>query len=207
MALFGLIQNLAMFTETKCYFESTNFVKILLVYLNKAKPNISLMSVLTLSMLISVIPTEEKKILVFDEEAILGYIQILQQAVLEPDLAAKDVHGSLVVPADDILRLLKHLWHIEANRVKIAKLYTSFMPLLEACLCNSKEIHQIASLDLLWTVITEPDLLVTTAERDTTTAVLVGLLFDERVSIQIRSMASCVFYKLNPEQVEGMYLK
>ena len=204
MALLGLIQNLAMFAETKCYFEHTEFVNILSVYLNKTKPDISLMAALTLSMLITVIHTEEKKILMFDEEAILGYIQILQQAVLEPDLTAKDVYGSLVIPADDILRLLKYLWHLEANRIKITKLYPSLIPLLETCLSNGKDIHLIATLDLLWTLITEPDLLITTAERDTTTAVLVGILFDETVSTQIRSLACCVFYKLNPEQVEGM---
>ena len=207
MALFGLIQNLAMFAETKCYFEHTEFVTILTVYLKQTKPDISFMAILTLAMLIDVMDTDEKKVLIFDEETILGYIKILQQAVLEPDLAAKDVHGSLVIPADDILRLLKHLWHIEINREKIIKLYPSLMPLLETCLTNGKEIHLIATLDLLWTITSESDLLVATAERDTTTAVLVGLLFDVTVSTQVRSMAHCVFYKLNPEQVEGMCFK
>lgn len=204
MALFGLIQNLAMFAETKSYFEHTEFVTILTVYLKQTKPNISFMAVLTLAMLIDVMDTEEKKILMFDKEAIFGYIKVLQQAVLEPDLAAKNVHGSLVIPADDILRLLKHLWHIEVNRDIIIKLYPSLMPLLESCLTNGTEIHQIATLDLLWTVISESDLLMATAERDTTTAVLVGVLFGASVSIPVRSMAHCVFYKLNPEQVEGM---
>ena len=204
MALFGLIQNLAMFTEAKCYFEHTEFVTILTVYLKQTKPDISLMAVFTLAMLIDVMDTEERKILVFNEEAILGYIKILQQAVLEPDLAAKNVHGSLVIPADDILRLLKHLWHIEVNRDKIIKLYPTLMLLLETCLTNGTEIHLIAALDLLWTVVSETDLLRATAERDTTTAVLVSLLFSETVSIQVKSMTHCVFYKLNPEQVEGM---
>ena len=207
MALFGLIQNLAMFAKTKCYFEHTEFVNILTVYLKKTKPNISFMAVHTLAMLIDVMDTEEKKILIFKEETILGYIKILQQAVLEPDLAAKNVYGSLVIPADDILRLLKHLWHVEVNHDKIIKLYPSLMPLLETCLTNGKEIHLIATLDLLWTVISESDLLMAIAERDTTTAVLIGLLFDATVSIQVSSMAHCVFYKLNPEQVEGMWFE
>ena len=207
MALFGLIQNLAMFTETKCYFEHTEFVNILTAYLKKTKPDISLMAILTLAMLIDVMDTEEKKVLIFNEETIFGYIKILQRAVLEPDFAAKDVHGSLVIPADDILRLLKHLWHVEVNRDIIIKLYPSLMPLLETCLTNGKEIHQTATLDLLWTVISESDLLMATAERDTTTAVLISLLFDVAVSTQVRSMARCVFYKLNPEQVEGMCFK
>ena len=170
------------------------------------KPDISLMAVLTLSMLINVIHTEKKEILMFEEEKIFGYIKILQEVVLEPDLIAKNVYGSLVIPADDILRLLKHLWHIEANRPIITKLYPSFMPLLEICLSNGKEIQLKATLDLLWTVITEPGLLTTTVGRDTTTAVLVGFLFDEMVSTEVRSMASCVFYKLYPEQVEGMFV-
>lgn len=204
-ALLGLVQNLAMFAESKCYFEGTKFVKILPVYVKETKPDMSLMATLTLSMLIGFIHTKERKILTYDEETIHGYIKILQQAVSEADLAAKGVHGSLVIPADDILRLLRYLWQIEENRIKIAILHTMLMPLLEACLSKGKEIHQIETLDLLWTIITEPHLLVATAKRDTTVAVLVGLLFDEGVDAQVRSMAQCVFYKLNPEQVEGMF--
>ena len=147
---------------------------------------------------------KKKEILMFEEEKILGYIRILQEVVLEPDLTAKGVYGSLVVPADDILQLLKHLWHIEGNRTKIRKLYPTIMPPLETCLSNGKEIHLKAALDLLWTLITECELLTTTVERDTTTAVLVGLLFDETISTEVRSMACCVFYKLYPEQVKGM---
>ena len=61
MALFGVIQNLAMFSEAQCYFEHTQFVNILTAYLNMAKPDISFMAVLTLSMLINVIHTEKKR--------------------------------------------------------------------------------------------------------------------------------------------------
>lgn len=204
LALFGVIQNFAMFAESRCYFQYTRFVDILALYLRKTKPDISLLAVITLSMLINDIYIEKRGILVFDEEAILEYIRILQQAVTQEDLTARNIFGSLVVPAEDILSLLKQLWHIEANHGAIIKLYSSLMPLLETCLKRGKDVHHIATLDLLWTLSTDPDLLSTAAETETLIAVLVSMFIDDTTNDQVRSMSRCIFYKLNSYQVEGI---
>lgn len=156
-------------------------------------------------MLVDDIHVDKRGVLAFDEEAITEYIGILQQASSQDDLTARDIYQSLVIPADDILRLLKQLWQVEANRSSIIKLCPLLMPLLEVCLNKGQNINLVASLDLLWTLITNSDLLAGTAEMDTLVAVLVGMFIDETTEEQIRSMARCIFYKLNPDQLGNAY--
>ena len=206
LALFGFIQNLAIEPGCLPHFELTRCVDILVMYTKILKPDIRFMSLYTLSLLVQVIPFEKQGVLILEKEVIGEYIDILTTAVSSPDLAARKVYGDLVIPADDILRLVKQLWYIEPNRHTVASFLSSLIFPLETCLRNGNEDQQKAAMDLLWTVISDPSVLIqiTAGDIHIDFKLLEGLADGScDTSESVHLMTSCVLYKIRPECIKG----
>ena len=199
-AVFGLIQNFASEPSVWLYFSGTKFIAILSKYLGGQDKGVHLMCVLTLAFLVEIMDHQEQHILVLKPEEIQGYIEVLCDASSEEDLTARKVYGSLVVPADDMLKLLKNLWQVEANRTVIKDQLPFILMSIELCVTNGKDDSKHAALDLLWTLTSGmsaddlhvPDRLLTTIKT---------LLSASDASIS--SMALCVLHALQPSTVAG----
>ena len=169
---------------------------------------IRFMSIYTLSLLVEVTPLMKQNVLILEKKVIREYVDILATAVSSHSLEATKVYGSLVIPADDILRLIKQLWYIETNRHTIASFLASLIFPIEMCLQTGNRMQQKVAMDLLWTLISDPGLL----SQITAGEVRIDSQFLERLvdsssdaSDSIDVMASCVLYKVNPEFVNGKY--
>lgn len=199
-AVFGLIQNFAGEPSVWLYFRGTKFIDILSKYLGGQDQGIHLMCVLTLALLVEIMDYQEQSILVLKPDEIQSYVEVLCDASSEEGLTATEVHGSLVVPADDMLKLLKNLWQVEANRTVIKDQLPFILMSIELCVTNSKNDAKHAALDLLWTLTSGmssgdlhvPDSLLTTIKT---------LLSASDTSIS--SMALCVLHTLQPSTVAG----
>jgi len=207
-SLLGFIQNLAVDSACWPHFEPTRFVDILTVHSKTQDDGIRFMSIYTLSLLVEVIPFMKQNVLILEKKVIREYVDILATAVSSHNLEATKVYGSLVIPADDILRLIKQLWYIETNRHTIASFLASLIFPIEMCLQTGNRMHQKVAMDLLWTLISDPGLL----SQITAGEVRIDSQFLERLadsssdaSDSIDVMASCVLYKVNPEFINGKY--
>ena len=158
------------------------------------------MCVLTLAFLVEIMDHQEQQILVLKPDEIQSYIEVLCDASSEEDLTARKVYGSLVVPADDMLKLLKNLWQVEANQSVIKDQLPFILMSIELCVTNGKDDSKHAALNLLWTLTSGmsagdlhvPDHLLTTIKT---------LLIGSDTSIS--SMAHCVLHALQPSNVAG----
>lgn len=199
-SIFGFIQNLAVDSACWLHFEPTRFVDILKIHTKTLDKGICFMSLYTLSLLVEVIPVEKRGVLYFEQKVIREYIDILTTAVSSPNLEATKVFGSLVIPADDILRFLKQLWYVEPNRCNIGPLLSSLIFPIETCLQRGNEMQQMAAMDLLWTLISEPTLLPQVqAGIDLK---LIEKLVKADVSSNVLVMTSCILYKIHPEVIK-----
>jgi hypothetical protein len=201
-SILGFIQNLAADSTCWPYFEPTCFVDIISMHAKSLDNATRFMSLYVLSLLVELIPFNKQNVLIFEEKFIKEYIDILTMAASSPSLQATKVYGSLVIPADDILKLIKQIWYIESNRNKIAIFLSLLISPIEACLQRGDEIQQIAAADLLWTLVSESDLL----SQVKTGCVSIDLQLLERLansssdaSNSVRMMTLCVLCKIHPK--------
>lgn len=205
-SIFGFIQNLAEDSACWPYFKHTRFVDILAIHTKTLDNAISFMSLYVLALLVEMIRPNKRNVLVFEDIVIREYVDILSTAVSSPDLLAFKVYGSLVIPADDILRLLKQIWCIESNRKIIASFSSSLVFSIEICLQRGIEMQQRAAMDLLWTLVSDSNLLLQVKDG----SLCVDLQLLERLadsssdaSDGVHVMASCVLYKIHPESLDS----
>lgn len=205
-SLLGFIQNLAVDSACWPYFKPTHFVDILGIHTKALDDGIRFMSLYVLSLLAEVIPLNKQNVLVFEEKLIKEYVDILTTAVSTPSLQATKVYGSLVIPADDILRIMKQIWYIESNRNNIACFLSSLIFPIEMCLQLGNEVQQKAAMDLLWTLISDPNLLLQVRAGH----VNIDLQLLERLQLAgsdasncVRVMTSCVLCKIHPESLKN----
>lgn len=196
-SILGLIQNLALDAACWPYFKSTRFADILTIHTKMSDEGIRFMSLYTLSLLAEIIPIEKQGVLCFEENTIKEYIAILTTAVSSTSLEANKVFGSLVIPADDILRLLKQIWYIESNKNSIFSFLSSLMFPIEVCLQRGNKMQQIAAVDLLWTLSSE-----STSDIDLK---LMKTVVESScdVSTEVRVMTSCALYNIHPEMIKS----
>ena len=207
MSMLGFIQCLAEDLACWPYFKPTRFVDILGLYTKSKEEETRFMSIYTLSLLVEIIPVVKNSVLISEEKAVSQYISILTEAVSSPNLNATKAIRSLVIPADDVLRLLKHLWYIEQNRHIIALFLESLIFPLEVCLQRGNKKQQKASVDLLWTLISDSSTQSQVVAKDFTVAFqLLSKLADSNSddrSDSVGAMASCVLYKIDPKLLSG----
>ena len=208
-SLFGFIQVFAEDPSCWPYFEPTRFKDILAIFITMQEDDIKFMSIYTLSLLVEMIPLAEQSVLVFEEKLIREYIGIFALAVSSPDLNAMKVFGSLVIPADDLLRMIKQLWNIKPNKNTISSYLASLISPIEMCLKKGNEIQQRAAMDLMWTFISDSDIWSQIAVGD----ICIDYQLLEKLASSssdstdsVGAMASCVLYKLHPEFVSGKWM-
>lgn len=202
----GLIQNFAMDSSSWPHFKLTRFVDILKIHTKTSEEGIRFMSLYTLLLLVEIIPAEKQDILFFEKKVIREYIDILDMAVSSPKLEATKVYGSYVIPADDILRLLKQLWYMESNRSNIASFFSSLLSPIEVCVQMGNEMQKEAALDLLWSLISDPSILLEIKNGHIRIDLkLMNQLVNSSpdVSSRVRLMASCVLHSIDPEVIES----
>lgn len=205
--LLGFIQNLAVESACWPHFEQTRFVDILTLHAKTGDGAIRFMSLYVLALLVEIIPLDERSILMFEEEPIKEYVDILIAAVSTSDLQATKVYGSLVIPADDILRLLKQIWSVESNRNKITKFISLLINPIEICLQKGDEMQQTAAVDLLWTLVSDSNLLSQVQAGHVCVDVQLLEQLAESSSRYatdecVQVMALCVLYKFRPESLK-----
>lgn len=201
-ALFGFIQVLAEDSTCWPYFKPTHFVDTLTMFTKMQTDGIKFMSIYTLSLLIDVIPIAKQDALLFEEETIIKYIDILAKAISSPDLTATMVFGSLVIPADDILRILKQVWHIDSNRSIIISCLQSLISLIQECLQRGNIDQKKAAMELLWTIISDSN-----ARSQISGENYLDFELLKKISSSgpddVDIMSSCLLYKLHPEFTSG----
>ena len=200
ISIFGLIQNFAAEPQVLVYFKSTKFSETLSPYLNDSNKDIYLMCLITLAFLMEITKEQKLNVLALKPEEICGFVEILCEASSEKDLTARNVYGSLVVPADDMLKLLKYLSHIELNSVTLKDQLPFILMSIELCINNGTDDFKLAALDLLWTLIkklaSEPDI-------SETLLASIDELSQTSVSTSVSSMALCVLYSLKSLDLKG----
>ena len=173
------------------------------MYTKISDGGICFMSLYTLSLLAEIIPINKQDVLCFEERDLREYVNILVTAVSSSNLEARKVFGSLVIPADDILRLLKQILYIQSNRMKMGSFLLSLISPIEACLQTGNKIQQLAAMDLLWTLASEPEFLPQ-LKVNFNLALLKHLQESvSDVSDRVGVMTLCVLYKLCPEVIKN----
>lgn len=204
--LLGFIQNLAVDSACWPHFEQTRFVEIFALHAKTLDGAIRFMSHYVLSLLVEIIPIKKQNMLMFKEDVIKEYVGILTKAVSSPKLQATQLYGgSLVVPADDILRLLKQIWYIKSNRNGITSFLSLLISPIEICLQKGDEIQQKAAMDLLWTLVSDSDLLsqVKAGHICVDNQLLKRLADNSDSNDAVHIMALCVLHKLQPESLKN----
>ncbi len=201
-SLLGFVQNLAM--DPVCWpnFEHCLFVDIFAIYTKALDCPIRFMALYVLSLLVELIPFNKQDVLVLDEERIKEFVDILTTAVSTPKLQATKVYGSLVIPADDILRIVKQIWCIESNRKKIAGFLSTLVFPIEMCLQLGDEMQQMAALDLLWTLLSDPNILMQVKADQVNVDMQLLERMNDSTFGDVRVMTSCVLGKLSPDRLE-----
>ena len=201
--MFGLIQNFAAKQELFVYFKFTKFIEILSAYLSSDDKEVYLMCLITLASLVEIIPNKDANILMFNGREVSSFVEILCEASTEHDLTARKIYGSLVVPVEDMLTIIKALCLIEANQVEhISMILMS----IELCTNNGTDVHVISALDLLWTLInklsiTSDDLVQNAA----TLHINVDEISKKKDKPAVSSIALCIVHTLKPVDTKGQY--
>ena len=101
--------------ELLMYFKSTNFNKTLSAFLNIDEKVIYFMCLTTLAslLIIEIIQYKHLNTLLFSTEEVSSFVEILCEASTEPDITARKVFGSCVVPVEDTLILFQHFCYVE----------------------------------------------------------------------------------------------
>jgi len=203
-AIFGVIQNFAAKSELLMYFKFTKFNKILSAYLNIDDKAVYFMCLCTLASLIEIIPNRHLNTLVFSSEEVSSLVEILCEAATEPDLTARKVYGSCVVPVEDMFMLLKHLCYIKPNKAIIKEHILMILMSIELCINNGTVDHVLVALDFLWTLVSElsvssDDL----AQNVSTLSVSIDSLATKRDKSSISSIALCIQYTMKPIEAKG----
>ena len=203
-AIFGVIQNFAAKSELLMYFKFTKFNKILSTFLHIDDKVVYLMCLFTLASLIEIIPNKHLNTLVLSSEEISSFVEILCEASTEPDLTARKVYGSCVVPVEDTLILLKHLCCIEPNRTVLKEHILMILMSIELCINNGTVDHVLVALDLLWMLVSDLPLSSDDLSQNASTLlVTIDSLAKKRDKSSISSIALCIQYTLTPIEAKG----
>ena len=203
-AIFGVIQNFAAKSELLMYFKSTNFNETLSAFLNIDDKVIYFMCLITLASLIEIIPNKHLNTLVFSTEEVSSFVEILCEASTEPDLTARKVFGSCVVPVEDTLILFKHLCYVEPNQAIIKEHVSMILMSIELCINNGTSNHVLVALDLLWTLVSELSLSSDDlAQNVSTLPATIDSLAKKRDKSYISSIALCIQCTLIPIDAKG----
>lgn len=200
LSIFGLIQIFAAEPRVLVYFKSTKFSETLSPYLEDSNKDIYLMCLITLAFLMEITKKQKVNVLALKPEEICGFVEILCEASSENDLTARDVYGSLVVPADDMLKLLKYLSHVELNCATLKDQLPFLLMSIELCINNGTDDFKLAALDLLSALIKR---LASKADISETLLASIDNLSHTSVSTSVSSMALCVLYSLKSLDLKG----
>ena len=162
------------------------------------------MCLITLASLVEIIPNKNLNILSISTEEISSFVEILCEASTEHDLTARKIYGSLVVPVEDMLRIIKALCHNEANRAVVKEHISMILMSTELCINNGTDDHVLLALDLLWTLISKLSISSDDLTQNANTLpVSLNNLSKKKDKPAIYLIALCIQHTLTPAETKG----
>ena len=164
------------------------------------------MCLITLASLVEIIPNKNLSILSLSTEEISSFVEILCEASTEHDLTARKIYGSLVVPVEDMLTIIKALCHIEANQAIVKEHISMILMSIEMCINNGTDDHLLHALDLLWTLISKLSIPSNDLAQNASTLLTSLYHLSKKKDISaIYLMALCILHTLMPVETKGKY--
>jgi len=164
------------------------------------------MCLITLASLVEIIPSKDANILMLNGREVSSFVEILCEASTEHDLTARKIYGSLVVPVEDMLTIIKALCLIEANRLIVVEHISMILMSIELCINNGTDDHVLSALDLLWTLINKLSISCDDlAQNAGTLHINVDEISKKKDKPAVSSIALCIVHTLKPVDTKGQY--